>query len=145
MTESQAGTAAHARADSYAEPSGWTGWILFAGLMMILMGSFGAIQGLVALFNRGYYAVGPNGLVVSVDYTGWGWFHLILGAIVVLTGFGVMVGNTAARVFGIILAVISALANLLFIAAYPVWSIIVITIDVIIIYALAVHGRELRS
>lgn len=145
MTESQAGPTTHARADSYAEPSGWTGWIFFAGLMMILMGSFGAIQGLVALFNKGYYLVGSNGLVVNVDYTGWGWFHLILGAIVVLTGFGVMVGNTAARVFGIILAVISAIANLLFIAAYPVWSIIVITVDVIIIYALAVHGRELRA
>jgi hypothetical protein len=123
----------------------WVGWVFFAGIMMMLLGSFQAIEGLVALFNNTYYVVGPSGLLVSVDYTTWGWVHLILGIVLVATGVGVMAGNTAARIGGIVLAAISAIVNLAFIAAYPLWSVIIITIDVIVIYALAVHGREIRS
>ncbi len=139
MTTSQPTSAAD------REVSGWVGWIYFAGLMMILVGSFSVIQGLVALFNSDYYVVGPEGLIVNVNFTTWGWVHLILGFVVLIAGFGVMAGNTAARVLGIILAVFSALINLAFLASYPIWSTIVITLDVLVIYALAVHGRELKA
>ncbi len=125
--------------------SHWTGWIFFAAIMMILIGLLSAIQGLVALFNSDYYLVTPSGLLVNVDFTTWGWVHLILGIVVLAAGFGVMVGNTAARVVGIVLAVIGAILNVAFLAAYPVWSTIVITLDVLVIYALSVHGHELRS
>jgi hypothetical protein len=125
--------------------SGWTGWVIFAGIMLIMVGAFQAIQGLVGLFNRGYYLVAPSGLVLNVDYTVWGWTHLILGILAVATGLGLLAGNTAARVVGIVLAVVSAVLNLVFIAAYPIWSTIVITVDVIVIYAIVVHGRELKS
>lgn len=124
--------------------TGWTGWIVFAGIMMMILGSFQAIQGLVAIFDQGYYLVGPEGLVVNVDYTTWGWVHLVLGVVIAASGAGVMAGNIAARTVGVILAVISALVNLAFLAAYPVWSTIVIVIDVLVIYALTVHGREMR-
>jgi hypothetical protein len=80
-----------------------------------------------------------------VDYNVWGWVHLILGILAVATGFGLLAGNTAARVVGIVLAVVSAIVNLAFIAAYPVWSTIVIGVDIIVIYAIVVHGRELKS
>jgi hypothetical protein len=79
-----------------------------------------------------------------VDYNVWGWVHLILGILAVATGFGLLAGNTAARVVGIVLAVLSAILNLIFIAAYPVWSTIVIAVDIIVIYAIVVHGRELK-
>jgi hypothetical protein len=79
-----------------------------------------------------------------VDYNVWGWVHLILGILAVATGFGLLAGNTAARVVGIVLAVLSAILNLVFIAAYPVWSTIVIAVDIIVIYAIVVHGRELK-
>jgi hypothetical protein len=125
--------------------SGWTGWVIFAGIMLIMVGAFQAIQGLVGLFNRGYYLVAPSGLVLNVDYTVWGWTHLILGILAVATGLGLLAGNTAARVVGIVLAVVSAVLNLVFIAAYPIWSTIVITVDVIVICAIVVHGRELKS
>jgi uncharacterized membrane protein len=125
--------------------SGWTGWVIFAGIMLIMVGAFQVLQGLVALFNRGYYLVSSSGLVLSVDYTVWGWTHLILGILAAVTGLGLLAGNTAARVAGVVLAVISAIVNLVFIAAYPIWSIIVITVDVIVIYAIVVHGRELKS
>ena len=139
-----------APAEQYVEgglpaASGWTGWVVFAGVMLALLGVFQAIEGLVALFDHGYYLVGANGLAVHVNYTTWGWVHLILGVIAILAGVGLLAGNMAARVVGVGLAVLSAIVNLAFVAAYPVWSVIVIALDVIIIYAIVVHGRELKS
>jgi hypothetical protein len=125
--------------------TGWAGWVAFAGIMLIMLGFFQMIEGLVALFNDGFYLVRAEGLVVNVDYNAWGWTHLILGAIAVAVGFGLMVGNMFARVAGIAIAMISAILNLVFISAYPVWSAILIAIDVIVIYAIVVHGRELKS
>jgi len=120
----------------------WLGWVYFAGIMMITVGFFQAISGLVALFDDGYYLVGSSGLVVSVDYTAWGFVHLLLGIVAFAAGFAVMTGKTWGRTVGIILAVVSAVVNMAFIPAYPLWSILIIAMDVIIIYALAVHGRE---
>jgi hypothetical protein len=128
-----------------AEPTGWIGWVVFGGVMMILVGGFQATMGLVALFNDQYFLVTSRGLLVGVDYTTWGWIHLVLGTIAGIVGVGVMVGETWARVIGIILAAVSALVNVAFLAAYPVWSTIVITLDIIVIYAIAVHGREVRD
>jgi hypothetical protein len=125
--------------------SGWTGWVVFAGIMLIMLGAFQVIEGLVALFDEGYYLVATSGLVLHVDYNVWGWVHLIIGILAVATGLGLLAGNTAARVAGIILAVLSAIVNLAFIAAYPVWSTVVIAVDIIVIYAIVVHGRELKS
>jgi hypothetical protein len=127
------------------EPTGWTGWVVFASFMMFLLGSFQAIQGLVAIFDDTYYGVTESGLVVSLDYTTWGWVHLILGVLLILSGAGVLAGNLAARSVGVLLATLSAVANLLFIAAYPIWSVVIITVDVLVIYALTVHGREMRG
>jgi hypothetical protein len=125
--------------------TGWAGWLVFASFMMFLVGSFQAIQGLVAIFDDGYYVVRESGLVVDVDYNAWGTVHLILGVLLILCGAGVLTGNVVARGVGVLLAGLSALANMAFIGAYPVWSILVITVDVLVIYALTVHGGELRS
>jgi hypothetical protein len=127
------------------DPTGWTGWIVFASFMMILLGTFQAIEGLVALFDEGYYLVSPRGLVVNVDYNVWGTIHLLLGVLLLAAGVGVLSGNLAARTVAVILAGLSALANIIFIEAYPLWSILIITVDVLVIYALTVHGRELRD
>jgi hypothetical protein len=127
------------------DPTGWTGWVIFASFMMFLLGSFQAIQGLVALFDDGFYLVTEGNLVVDVNYNVWGTVHLALGVLLLLCGAGVMTGNLAARMVGVILAGLSALANLVFIEAYPLWSMIIITVDVLVIYALTVHGRELKD
>jgi hypothetical protein len=126
-------------------PTAWAGWVVFGGVMLIMLGAFQIIEGLVALFDDGFYAVGPNGLVVDVDYNTWGWVHTIIGIIAVLAGVGLLVGNMAARVVGVGVAFLSALVNLAFISAYPVWSTIMIVIDVIVIFAIIVHGRELKG
>ena len=126
-------------------PTAWVGFVLFGGIMLVMMGSIEVIQGFVALFKDDYYMVTRNGLVLSWDYSAWGWTHLLIGLIAVGTGIGVMLGQMWARVVGIIIAIISALANLAFIAAYPIWATIVIATDVLVIYALAVHGSEVRD
>lgn len=127
------------------QPTGWVGWIVFSGVMMIMIGVFQAIMGFVAIFKEDYYLVGRTGLVVELDYTAWGWVHLIFAIVVLLAGFSVLAGQMWARVVGIILAVLSAIGNLVFLAAYPVWGVIVITLDVLVIYALCVHGREVKE
>jgi hypothetical protein len=113
--------------------------------MLVLVGIFQLMQGLVALADDGYYLVRSDGLLVNVDYTTWGWAHVVIGAVAGLTGVGLMAGNMVARMVGVVIAVLSALANLAFISAYPIWSTIVIALDVIVIYAIVVHGRELKA
>ena len=130
---------------SYRERTAWVGMVVFAAVMLLMLGSFQIIEGIVALVRDDYYLVTRNGLVLDLDYTVWGWTHLLIGLVAVCTGIGVMLGQTWARVLGIIIAVISALANIAFLSAYPVWSTIIIAMDVLVIYALAVHGREIQS
>ena len=127
------------------EPTGWVGWIVFAAAMMVMLGIFHAIEGLVALFKDDYFVVGTNGLVVDVDYTVWGWTHLIGGIVVALAGMALFTGRTWARVVGVVVAMVSAVINIAFLAAYPVWSTIMIAIDVLVIYALTAHGAEMKS
>ena len=126
-------------------PTGWAGWVVFGGVMLILVGIFQLMQGLVALADDGFYLVRSDGLLVNVDYTTWGWVHVVIGVVAGLTGVGLMAGNVVARMVGVVIAALSALVNLAFISAYPIWSTIVIALDVIVIYAIIVHGRELKS
>ena len=127
------------------EQTGWVGMVVFAAVIMIMMGIFHAIAGLVAIFQDKYYLVGKSGLVVHVDYTAWGWTYLIGGIIIGLAGLGLLAGQMWARIVGIILAVCSAVLNMAFFSAYPWWSAIMITLDVLVIWALTVHGREIRN
>ncbi len=145
MTTSQVPTTVQSSYDTREAPSAWAGWIIFAGVMLMVVGTFQVIEALTALFRHTYYAVNNDHLLVRVNYTGWGWIHLVLGVLLVCAGLGLFAGQMWARVVGILLAGLSAVANLVFIAAYPFWSITVIALDILVIYAIAVHGREMRS
>ena len=125
--------------------TGWVGWVLFAGIILLTSGFFNIIQGLVALARDDFYLVGSSGLVLSLDYTVWGWILLLSGVLFLFTGYGVMVGQTWARATAVILAVVSAVMNMVLMPAYPLWSIMVIAFDVFIIFALVVHGREAKQ
>jgi hypothetical protein len=127
------------------EPTGWVGFVVFGGIMLLMLGGFQVIEGFVAILKDDYYYVTRNGLLLNLDYTTWGWTHLLIGLIAVAAGVGVLAGQMWARVIGIIIAVISALANIAFLSAYPIWSTIIIATDILVIYALVVHGREVRS
>jgi hypothetical protein len=125
--------------------TGWIGWVLFAGIVMFTAGIFNVIEGLVALFNSDYFVVRPSGLLVHVDYAAWGWTLLLFGILLLFAGYGVLNGQTWARVTGVVVAVLNVLVHLAFIAAYPIWITLTIVLDVIVIYALVVHGREARA
>ena len=125
--------------------SGWVGWIAFAGIIMVMLGTFHIIQGLIALFNDEYFLVTRSGLAVTADFTAWGWVHVIAGAVVAAAGICVFMGQVWARMVGVFVAMLSAVLNLGFLAAYPIWSSLMILFDVLVIWALTVHGGELRD
>jgi hypothetical protein len=127
------------------EASGWAvSFILFAAIMMIMAGVFQAIAGLVAIFENEFYVATRNYLF-QFDATTWGWIHLVVGLIVAFAGWGLLSGRTWARVVGITMALVSATANFLFIPYYPFWSLLIITLDIFVIWAIAAHGGELRD
>jgi hypothetical protein len=125
--------------------SGWYGLVVFAGTMMVILGAFHAIAGLVALFNDEYFVVRPSGLVITADYTTWGWVHLLLGIGACLAGGALFAGKTWARIVAVVIATFSAIMNLAFLSAYPLWSVIMIAVDILIIYAVTVRKDETYS
>jgi hypothetical protein len=133
--------------DEYGRPitSGWANWMVFASVMLVVLGCFHVIEGLVALFQDKYNLVRPGGLVAHVSYAAWGWALIVLEIVALVTGAGLLRGNAVARVVAVVVAVVSAIVNLAFVAAEPAWSLIVIALDLIIIYGVIVHGGELRG
>jgi hypothetical protein len=125
-------------------PSAWVGWVVFAGTMAVIVGVFNVIQGLVALFDDQYFVV-ARGELLLLDFTAWGWIHLLVGVVMLLVGFGIIRGSPWGLVAGVVLAGVQAILQLGFLAAYPVWSILIIALDVVVIYALIVHGREMAD
>ncbi len=126
-------------------PTAWAGWVVFGGMMMIALGAFQAMAGIVALLNDTYYAVVSSRLVVSVDYTVWGWTHLAFGALALVAGVGLMTGAMWARVLGVAVAALSMVLNFAFIPAAPLWALTIITLDVLVIYAIMAHGSEVKN
>ena len=125
------------------QPSAWAaGYTAFAGVVLVLIGFFQAVAGLVAIVDAEFYVVGQEYLF-QFDVTAWGWIHLIIGIVVLLSGFGVFPGNAAARTVGVIVAAISALAAFAWLPWYPIWGIVIIALDVAVVWALTMHGRDL--
>jgi hypothetical protein len=122
--------------------TGWFGWLLFVGILLVGAGLINAVQGLVALFDDDFYLATPSDLAIDIDYTAWGWALLILGVTLIAAGCGVAFGFAWARVVGVVVASFNALVNLGFVAAYPMWTVLAVSFDVLTIYALVVHGGE---
>jgi hypothetical protein len=119
------------------EVSGWAvGGTAFAGVIMLMLGIFHAILGLAAIFDDEFFVVTQN-YVFDIDTTGWGWIHLIAGIVVAIAGVAVFSGATWARVVGITLALLSAIANFFFVPYYPFWSLLMIALAVWVIWALS--------
>jgi hypothetical protein len=120
--------------------SGWAvGGVAFAGTLMIVLGFFHAIAGLVAIFDDNFYVVTAN-YTFDLDTTVWGWIYLVLGIIVALTGIALLGGRAWAGVVTIVLAGLSAIANFFFIPYYPFWSLLVIALDIWVIWAVTRAG-----
>jgi hypothetical protein len=130
------------RARTTRVESGWvTGLAAFAAVVMMIVGFFHGIAGIAALFEDEFFVVTQN-YVYDVDVTAWGWIQLALGVVVFFAGWGILTGATWARVVGMTLAVISAVANFFFIPYYPVWAVLIIALDIAIIWALANWERD---
>ena len=129
--------------DYTPEPtSGWVaGGVMFAAVMMVLIGSFEVIAGLTAIFDDEFFVVGAN-YTFELDTTAWGWIHLLLGILLIATGFAIATGQAWARSVGIGFAVLSMIANFAFVPYYPVWSLLIIVIDVFVIWALCAFPRQ---
>jgi hypothetical protein len=122
------------------EPSGWAmSGVVFAASILTLIGSFQVIAGLVAIFDDEFFVVARN-YTFNLDTTAWGWIHLLLGILLVVTGFGLFSRQTWAGVTAIVLAMLTAVENFFFIPYYPFWSIIVIALAVWVIWALTRPG-----
>lgn len=129
---------------AYAEtrPSGLAqGFTLFAAIMLMLSGIWNFFEGLAAVIKGSYFIVLPN-YAFNVSVTSWGWWHLIMGAVVFVAGAYLVMDRLWARVVGVVVAAISAITNFLYIPYYPVWSIAVIAIDVFVIWALLAPRRR---
>jgi hypothetical protein len=125
---------------SEQEVSGWAlGAIAFAATMMTLIGVFQALAGLVAIFNDEFYVVARN-YTFDLDVSAWGWIHLVLGIAIFATGLGLFARATWAGIVGIMLCMLSAIANFFFIPYYPIWSLVVIALDIWVIWALTRPG-----
>ncbi|MBP2364585.1 DUF7144 family membrane protein [Pseudonocardia parietis] len=122
-----------------APPASWTtGLASFAGVMMIIAGIFGAIEGIVALFRNEVFVVGAE-YAFAFDLTAWGWIHLLVGILVAAAGAAVRAGRAWGRAVGITLAALSMFANFLFIPYYPMWSLLIIVLNVFVIAALCLY------
>jgi hypothetical protein len=128
-----------------SDVTGWVGWIVFAGFFMIINGIFGGLQGLSALLrDQSYFVVGENGLL-TFNYTAWGWIHLLLGILLIVVGIFLLRGAGWARILAVIIVGIHMIAQFGFISSFPIWGIIMIALDALILYALLVHGREMSA
>ena len=126
--------------DQVRPVSGWaTGGVVFAATMMIMIGLFQAFQGLAAIINDDFYVV-VSEYAFDIDLTAWGWIHLIAGVLVMIAGFALFSGSTAAGVAAIALAGLSAISNFFFIPYYPFWSLLIIGLAVFVIWSITRSG-----
>lgn len=117
-----------------------SGWAIFAGIVLFIVGSLDVIYGLAAILNDEIIANTQNGVLIA-DFTTWGWVTLLIGSFLILAALGLWAAQTWARWVAIILATINAIAMTGLITVFPLWSILIITLNVLVIYNLTVkHG-----
>ncbi len=127
-----------------SEPSSAAiGWISFAGIMMIVVGSFQILGGLAVLINSDSFTAVDS--IFEQNAESWGWWLLLVGAVVVLAGFGVFTGNVLARIVGVVGATLSAISAFVWLPIRPIWGILVIAVDIAVIWALTAHGRDIQK
>lgn len=123
--------------------TGWTGWVMFAAVLLIFEGILQFFYGLGALFNAHWF-VYAHGTTYLINVSGWGWWMLVLGVVTGISGALLWSGNWFGRTMGIIFAAISVLTNISWIAVAPIWSILAIVVDALVIYAIIAHGGEMK-
>lgn len=116
-------------------------WIAFAGIAMLILGSLDLLWGIAAIANNEVVVVGGHGVIVF-DITTWGWIQLIVGAVIVLTGLGLLAGNGAARWAGVAVLSVNAILQIVWFPAAPLWAILMIGLDLLLIFQLCINWSE---
>jgi hypothetical protein len=122
----------------------WTGWVAFAAIMLVFVGMLNLFEGIVALVQDERLVITPSNLVV-VDLTAWGWTLVASGAVMMATGFGLLMGQTWARIAGIVVVGLHGLIQVAWLGAYPIWSLLMIALDTVVIFALTARWSEARE
>jgi hypothetical protein len=122
------------------------GWILFAGIVMFVIGTLDFFEGLIAIIRKHYYVVTPTQIIVF-DMTTWGWITLIWGIVMICAALALISGAEWARWFGIVVVSASVLGQLAWLGstAYPLWSLTIIALDIVVIYALTARWSGYRE
>ncbi|MGE0028183.1 MAG: hypothetical protein AB7O78_15010 [Thermoleophilia bacterium] len=125
-------------------PAAWTGWVVFAAAVMLTMGALDIVQGLVALNKSSTYLIPSQDLLVTTDYTTWGWSLIAWGVVVILAGLALFAGQAWGRWFAIVAVIVNAIGQIAWFPTYPLWSLLAIGLGVAVLLALTVHWREAR-
>jgi hypothetical protein len=124
----------------------WTGWIVFAGWVMIIIAAIDFFEGLIAVIRGQYYAFIANQIIIF-DLRTWGWLSMIWAVVIALAGFGLLSGSTWARWFAIIVGSLNFIGELMFVgsATYPLWALASLALTGVVLWALIVHWGEARE
>ena len=131
-----------------ASQDAWSGWIAFAGMVIIIVGGMDVLQGFVAILKDDYVVATPKGLAI-LDVTAWGWATLIWGALLIVAGLGLLGGAGWARWLAIIGVAVNAIQQVAFLAnypqAYPLWNLVIIALNIVVLYALTARWQGFRD
>lgn len=119
----------------------WAGWIIFAGTMLLVLSVINIFQGLVALIDDERLVVDDSHLYL-VDLTSWGWTLLISGVVLLATGLGLFLAQTWARIVAIVIVGLHAASQIAWLGAYPVWSLLMIAMDTVVIFSLTARWSQ---
>jgi len=125
--------------------SGWTGWVIFAGLVLMFIGCINAIEGLAALLKRTVYTTPSQDLIVTTNYPAWGWTLLIWGIVMFLAGLGLFAAKGWARWVAIIVVFLNLIGQFAWFPSFPLWGIVVISLNIVVLFALTIHWQDVRA
>lgn len=121
------------------------GWTMFAAAVMIVVGTFDVIQGFVALFKDEVYVVAQSGLIITADYTAWGWALIIWGAVLVIAALSLFAAGGFGRWFAIVVVTVNMIGQFAFLPAYPLWGVVAIGLSLAVLWALTLGWRDVRE
>lgn len=133
----------YARSEGFRDDDRGYGWVTFAGVLLLLLGTLNTIEGIAAIGNAHFFVGNARYIISSLNT--WGWVALCIGVIQLIVGLGVFVKNQFARWAGVVALGLNAIAQLLMMQAYPFWSLCIFAIDILAIYGLVAYGKRIAA
>lgn len=144
VVQSPLPTSSSVGSDAYGyEDHRGSGWVAFAGVLLLILGTMNLIEGIAAIGNAHFFV--QNAHYVFANLNTWGWIVLCIGAVQLAVGVGVFARNQLSRWAGVIVLSVNAIAQLLMIPAYPFWSLSLFALDILAIYGLIAYGKRISS